>query len=85
MTIFTRIEGSRISRLRCAGQTHALYLALCAVLTVCAVIGVVAALQNQYGGWLAICALAAVLCLFGAMHHATEVFRYADLLDREVE
>jgi hypothetical protein len=78
-------EGSRASRLRRAGQVHALYLALCAVLTVCAVIGVLAAHQNQSGVCLAICALTAVLALLGAIHHASEVFRHADLLATEIE
>ena len=78
-------EGSRASRLRRAGQVHALYLALCAVLTVCAVIGVLAAHQNQCGGWLAFCALTAVLALLGAIHHASQVFRHADLLATEIE
>jgi hypothetical protein len=76
---------NRIQLLRRDGQIHALYLALCAVLTVCAVIGVLASHQSQSGGWLAISALAGVLALFGAIHNASEVFRYADLLAKEIE
>lgn len=85
MTIFTRIDRvSRAERLRILGRTHALYLALCAILTLCAAIGILAAHQDESGGWLATAALAGILLLFGAIHHASEVFRHADLLAKEI-
>ena len=85
MTIFTRIEGSRLTRLRRAGRIHAMYLALCAVLTVGCAAWTLAFYLSEAGWLVALSALMTTGSIWQAIHQASEVFRHADLLAKEIE
>lgn len=86
MTIFTRMERMTVEeRLLSEARRHSLWMLLCIISMIWAVIGLAMASQAQCGWMVAVCALAAVLLICAAIHHALESSRLLNLYDQHLQ